>query len=74
MAHTPLKNFYEYHKKCVLVSGQGPVEEIAERLGFTNTVTVEDLRKAFPLLDAVDQKRRVSTVSYISFLFIIWSV
>ncbi|XP_075218911.1 haloacid dehalogenase-like hydrolase domain-containing 5 isoform X2 [Lycorma delicatula] len=60
MSHTPLKNFYEFHKKCVLVSGQGPIEEIAGRLGFINTVTVENLRRAFPLLDAVDQKRRVS--------------
>lgn len=62
MAHTPLKVFYEFHDKRVLVSGQGPVEEIAKRIGFKNIVTVDDVRKAFPLLDAVDHKRRVSMV------------
>lgn len=63
MAHTPLKIFYEFHDKRVLVSGQGPVEEIAGRIGFKNIVTLDDVRKAFPLLDAVDHKRRVSMVS-----------
>lgn len=64
MAHSPLKMFQEFHKKNVLVSGQGPVEEIAKRIGFKKVVTVEDIRKSFPLLDAVDHKRRVSQVKY----------
>lgn len=63
MSHTPLKIFYEFHNKCVLVSGQGPVEEIAKNVGFRDIVTIENLRAAFPLLDAVDQKRRVSTIT-----------
>ncbi|KAG8283532.1 Haloacid dehalogenase-like hydrolase domain-containing 5 [Homalodisca vitripennis] len=60
MAHSPLKVFNEYHDKNVLVSGQGPIEEISRRLGFKSIVTIDDVRKAFPLLDAVDHKRRVS--------------
>uniref|UniRef100_A0A1B6M829 Haloacid dehalogenase-like hydrolase domain-containing 5 n=1 Tax=Graphocephala atropunctata TaxID=36148 RepID=A0A1B6M829_9HEMI len=60
MAHSPLRVFTEFHDKNVLVSGQGPIEEISRRLGFKNIVTIEDVRKAFPLLDAVDHKRRVS--------------
>lgn len=63
MAHTPLKIFYEYHNKCVLVSGQGPIEEISQRLGFNKVITIEDIRNAFPLLDAVDYKRRMAAVS-----------
>lgn len=62
MAHSPLKVFHDFYNKNILVSGQGPVEEIAKEIGFKKVVTVEDLRKAFPLLDAVDHKRRVSQV------------
>lgn len=62
MAHSPLKVFHNFHTKNVLVSGQGPIEEIARDIGFNKTVTVEDVRKAFPLLDAVDHKRRISQV------------
>ena len=58
MSHSPLKMFKEYHKKHVLVVGQGPVKEIAKNLGFIEITTMDDLRHAFPLLDAVDHKRR----------------
>ncbi|XP_046654424.1 haloacid dehalogenase-like hydrolase domain-containing 5 isoform X1 [Daphnia pulicaria] len=58
MAHSPLKMFKQFHNKRVLVSGQGPIHEISKNLGFTNVCTVEDIRKAFPVLDVVDQKRR----------------
>lgn len=62
MAHSPLKVFHKFHDKNVLVSGQGPIEEISRKIGFKKVFTIEDIRKAFPLLDAVDHKRRVSQV------------
>uniref|UniRef100_A0A803YRP2 Haloacid dehalogenase-like hydrolase domain-containing 5 n=1 Tax=Meleagris gallopavo TaxID=9103 RepID=A0A803YRP2_MELGA len=54
----PLRLFSHFHPKCVLVAGQGPVEENARNLGFKHVVTIEALRKAYPLLDMVDQSRR----------------
>lgn len=62
MAHSPLRLFENYHDKRVLVSGQGPVVDIAKNLGFTKITTVDEVRQAFPVLDAVDHKRRVSAV------------
>lgn len=56
LSHSPLRMFKEYHDKCVLLSGQGPVEEIAKRIGFTNTVTINDIRSAYPFLDMVDHQ------------------
>uniref|UniRef100_A0ABM5GE56 Haloacid dehalogenase-like hydrolase domain-containing 5 n=1 Tax=Pogona vitticeps TaxID=103695 RepID=A0ABM5GE56_9SAUR len=58
LSHSPLRLFHQFHKKCVLVCGQGPVEENARDLGFQHVVTIEEVRKAFPLLDMVDQSRR----------------
>ncbi|XP_074839869.1 haloacid dehalogenase-like hydrolase domain-containing 5 [Carettochelys insculpta] len=58
LSHSPLRLFRQFHEKCVLVSGQGPVEENARNVGFQNVVTIQDVRKAFPLLDMVDQSRR----------------
>ncbi len=58
MSHSPLRLFTEYHNRHVLVVGQGPVREIASQLGFKSVTTVEQLRHAFPSLDAVDHKRR----------------
>uniref|UniRef100_A0A8D0GVG3 Haloacid dehalogenase-like hydrolase domain-containing 5 n=1 Tax=Sphenodon punctatus TaxID=8508 RepID=A0A8D0GVG3_SPHPU len=58
LSHSPLRLFHQFHEKCVLVSGQDPVEENARHLGFKHIVTIEDLRRAFPLLDMVDQSRR----------------
>ena len=58
MAHSPLRMFKEFHSKHVLVVGQGPVGDIATSIGFQNVTTIEDLRHAFPALDAVDHKRR----------------
>lgn len=60
MAHSPLRMFRHFHDKHVLVSGQGPVVDIARNLGFTKITTMDNLRNAFPLLDAVDHKRRMS--------------
>ncbi|MEE6478002.1 hypothetical protein FKM82_011706 [Ascaphus truei] len=59
LSHSPLQMFHEFHNKRVLVSGQGPVEEIAKDLGFQNVVTIDALRTAYPLLDMVDQSRRL---------------
>ncbi|CAL8129694.1 unnamed protein product [Orchesella dallaii] len=63
MAHSPLRLFQNFHDKRVLVSGQGPVADIAKNLGFTKITTVDEVRQAFPVLDAVDHKRRVSAPS-----------
>ena len=58
MSHSPLKMFSEFHDKHVLVTGQGPVEFIAQSLGFSNVTTMDQLRHVFPSLDCVDHKRR----------------
>ena len=58
MSHSPLRLFAHYHDRHVLVVGQGPVRAIAENLGFRRVTTVNELRHAFPSLDAVDIKRR----------------
>uniref|UniRef100_A0A8B9TDY7 Haloacid dehalogenase-like hydrolase domain-containing 5 n=1 Tax=Anas platyrhynchos TaxID=8839 RepID=A0A8B9TDY7_ANAPL len=58
LSHSPLRLFSQFHRRCMLVAGQGPVEENAHNLGFKNVVTIEALRKAYPLLDMVDQSRR----------------
>ncbi|XP_008480884.1 haloacid dehalogenase-like hydrolase domain-containing 5 [Diaphorina citri] len=60
MSHTPIKMLHKYHTKHTLISGQGPMEEIAKRLGFNKVVTVDSIRNAHPLLDCVDHRRRVS--------------
>ncbi|KFV71103.1 Cat eye syndrome critical region protein 5, partial [Dryobates pubescens] len=58
LSHSPLRLFSQFHHKCMLVAGQGPVEENAQDLGFKHVVTMEALRKAYPLLDMVDHSRR----------------
>ncbi|KAK5620164.1 hypothetical protein CRENBAI_001235 [Crenichthys baileyi] len=58
LSHSPLRMFTQFQKKCVLVSGQGPVEEVAHNLGFENVVTIDMLREAYPVLDFVDHNRR----------------
>ncbi|KAL4655863.1 cat eye syndrome critical region protein 5-like [Arapaima gigas] len=69
MSHSPLKMFKKYHEKCVLVSGQGPVLDIAKNLGFTNVITIDMVRESYPLLDMVDHNRRpkVPSTPIISF-------
>ncbi|XP_046315829.1 haloacid dehalogenase-like hydrolase domain-containing 5 isoform X1 [Marmota monax] len=61
LSHSPMKLFSQYHDKRMLVSGQGPVMENAQALGFQNVVTVDELRMAFPVLDMVDLERRPKT-------------
>ncbi|KAL6086905.1 hypothetical protein STEG23_012828, partial [Scotinomys teguina] len=58
LSHSPMKLFFQYHNKRMLVSGQGPLMENARALGFRNVVTIDDLRTAFPELDMVDLDRR----------------
>ncbi|XP_041852937.1 haloacid dehalogenase-like hydrolase domain-containing 5 [Melanotaenia boesemani] len=58
LSHSPLRMFTQFHKMCMLVSGQGPVEEVAHNLGFENIVTIDMLRDAYPVLDVVDHNRR----------------
>ncbi|KAL2093900.1 hypothetical protein ACEWY4_011212 [Coilia grayii] len=58
LSHSPLRIFSQFHDKCVLVSGQGPVLEVAHNLGFQNVITIDMLREAYPLLDVVDHHRR----------------
>ncbi|KAG8226700.1 hypothetical protein J437_LFUL005516, partial [Ladona fulva] len=57
MAHSPLSLFTPFHNKHALLSGQGPVVDIAKDLGFTNVTTMETLRDTFPSLDAVNHER-----------------
>lgn len=58
LSHSPLRMFNKFHKMRVLVSGQGPIEEVAHNLGFEDVVNVDMLREAYPLLDFVDHNRR----------------
>ena len=60
MSHSPLKMFKDYHHRHVLAVGQGPVKEIAKHNGFNRVSTIDDVRAAFPTLDAVDHQRRKS--------------
>ncbi|KAL7858069.1 hypothetical protein AOLI_G00181710 [Acnodon oligacanthus] len=62
LSHSPLRVFSQFHKMCVLVSGQGPVLEVAHNLGFQNALTIDMLREAYPLLDVVDHNRRPKDV------------
>lgn len=63
MSHSPLQLFRQFCSKHVLVSGQGPVKDIARNLGFTKVTTIEELRNSFPNLDMVDHKRRQMAVN-----------
>jgi HAD superfamily hydrolase (TIGR01456 family) len=58
MSHSPLKMLRNFHDKRCLISGQGPIVEIAKNLGFKNVVTIDDVRRYHPHLDVVDHKRR----------------
>ncbi|KAK2583939.1 hypothetical protein KPH14_001200 [Odynerus spinipes] len=58
LAHSPLRMFHKLHDKQVLISGQGPLREIAKELGFKKTTTIEELVKNFPNLDYVNMLKR----------------
>lgn len=57
-AQGPLEIFTKFHDKHCLLVGQGKIFEIAKDLGFTNMCTVDDIAKAYPLLDMVDHDNR----------------
>ncbi|CAL8336198.1 unnamed protein product [Lota lota] len=69
LSHGPLQMFQSFHEKCVLVSGQGPVSDIAHDLGFTNVITIDQLREQHPLLDMVDHNRRPNVPVSVSISF-----
>ncbi|CAH2276436.1 cat eye syndrome critical region 5 [Pelobates cultripes] len=69
LSHSPLRRFSHFHDKWVLISGQGPVEEIAKDLGFCKIITIDDLRAAYPMLDMVDHSRRPKNSPLISSAF-----
>jgi len=57
-APTPAKLLTQFHDKHVLVVGQEYRVEIAQDLGFSQVCTIEDIQRAFPLLDMVDHENR----------------
>ncbi|CAF3361323.1 unnamed protein product [Rotaria sp. Silwood1] len=58
LAQTPMRTLTQYHDKHVLISGQGPTEEIGRMLGFKSITTVEKVCEAFPELDMVNHMNR----------------
>ncbi|KAM9758740.1 haloacid dehalogenase-like hydrolase domain-containing 5 [Menidia menidia] len=58
LSHSPLLMMERFHQQCVLLSGQGPVVQIAHSLGFQKVVTMEQLSEQHPLLDMVDHSRK----------------
>lgn len=58
LSHSPLGVLRHLWEKRVLVIGQIDCKKIASHYGFTNVVTIEDLRAQFPNLFYVDKKRR----------------
>ncbi|KFO85695.1 Cat eye syndrome critical region protein 5, partial [Buceros rhinoceros silvestris] len=74
MSHSPLRMFKRYHEKCVLVSGQGPLLDIAQDLGFCQAITIETLREKHPLLDVVDHDRRPDVLHFQEQLYRLFSV
>lgn len=58
MAHSPLRLFQQFHDKRVLISGQGPIKEIARDVGFQKIVTIQELVQNFPSLDYVNIEKR----------------
>jgi len=63
LSHSPLRMFRQFLNKHVLVSGQGPVENIAGVLGFKNVTTMDKFQQCFPYLDTCDHQRRKAAVN-----------
>ena len=63
MSHSPLRMFKQSLNKHMLISGQGPIVEIAANLGFHRVTTVDVFSQCFPGLDTCDHKRRKPAVS-----------
>ncbi|CAF0887471.1 unnamed protein product [Adineta ricciae] len=62
LAQTPMRTLTEYHNKHVLISGQGPIEEIGRMLGFKSITTIKEVCDAFPELDMVNHMNRAKLV------------
>lgn len=58
LSHSPLRNLNILHDKQVVVSGQGPIKEIASSCGFKNVTTVEEVSEICPQLDMNDRRKR----------------
>ncbi|XP_019736491.1 cat eye syndrome critical region protein 5 [Hippocampus comes] len=69
LSYSPLQALTSFHDKCVLVSGQGPITDIAHTLGFKKVVSMEQLREQHPLLDMVDHSRKPKAASNIAHTF-----
>lgn len=70
MSHSPLKLFKQFHNKRCLISGQGPIVDIAKNLGFKSLITIDELRLHYPYLDVVDHKRRNFAVSLLLLFYV----
>ncbi|XP_077435025.1 haloacid dehalogenase-like hydrolase domain-containing 5 isoform X2 [Vanacampus margaritifer] len=69
LSYSPLQTLTAFHDKCVLVSGQGPITDIARTLGFKKVVSMEQLREQHPLLDMVDHNRTPQAASNVGHKF-----
>ncbi|XP_057309288.1 haloacid dehalogenase-like hydrolase domain-containing 5 [Hydractinia symbiolongicarpus] len=58
LSHSPLRILDILHHKHVVVSGQGPVSEIAEMCGFSKVSHIDDIDCHFPELDVNDRRKR----------------
>ncbi|XP_046856385.1 haloacid dehalogenase-like hydrolase domain-containing 5 isoform X2 [Xenia sp. Carnegie-2017] len=58
MSHSPLRLYKDLFEKFVLVLGQLDVQAVASSIGFKNICDIEDVRRAYPLLDMMDKEKR----------------
>jgi len=59
-AHSPLNLITEYHKKKCLVLGQGTSADLAKEIGFTDVITIDEIKESMPNLDVMDHKVKFS--------------
>lgn len=62
-APTPIEAFTSLHKKFSLVIGQGDVCTLAKENKLENVCTIDEVSKAYPLLDMVDSTKRSRVVT-----------
>jgi len=58
LSHSPLRILDILHHKHVMVSGQGPVSEIAQMCGFSKVSHVNHIDGYFPELDVNDRRKQ----------------
>ncbi|ESO00098.1 hypothetical protein HELRODRAFT_187260 [Helobdella robusta] len=61
-AHSPLELFTDLRKMFCLLIGQGDVRSLANEVGLSNVCTLEDLRRAYPLLDMVNVESKYKPI------------